>query len=140
MLLFLIKFIFIIILFIFGNHTSCERVSAASLAAIRHAVLVEKANSNRGNGIEDILVACWQKCQKQSQYSPPAGSSSREEIDLLKRLSELSKSKSVKSGELLKLLRSLALFDKDEVEVEIFVSVVEKTFVPLLKKLHRKRF
>ena len=73
------------------------------------------------------------KPPKQSQHSPPAGASSREEIDLLKRLSELSRSKSVKSGELLKLLRSLALFDKDEVEVEIFVSVVEKTFVPLLK-------
>ena len=70
------------------------------------------------------------------QHHSSSPSSSKEEIDLLKRLSELSiKGKHIKSGELLKLLRQLTLFDKDEIEVEFLVSVVEKTFVPLLKSL-----
>ncbi len=70
------------------------------------------------------------------QHHSSSPSSSKEEIDLLKRLSELSiKGKHIKSGELLKLLRQLTLFDKDEIEVEFLVSVVDKTFVPLLKSL-----
>ena len=56
---------------------------------------------------------------------------------VLKRLTELAsshgKSSSVRSSDVLKLLRALAVFDKNDIEAGIFTTLLAQTFVPLLK-------
>ena len=56
---------------------------------------------------------------------------------VLKRLTELAsshgKSSNVRSSDVLKLLRALAVFDKNDIEAGIFTTLLAQTFIPLLR-------